>query len=101
MARGHWQIYNWGASKTLEKEGNFATIPLEDVPNSVIKLAQRSAKLVGNGLYGIDIKELDGGPTVIEVNDNPNIDFGVEDKVLGNELYERVIGAFIKRIEAS
>ena len=99
MARGHWQIYNWSAKKS-EKEGNFATIPLHEVPPKVVHLAQKSAKLVGDGLYGIDIKEVDSGPTVIEVNDNPNIDYGVEDKLLGSALYEKILNAFIKRIES-
>lgn len=100
MARDHWQIYNWSATKQLEKEGQFATMELTHVPSEVIQLAQRSAKLVGNGLYGIDIKELQSGPTVIEVNDNPNLDLGVEDKVLGNALYEKIVSAFLQRIES-
>ncbi|HAW51084.1 MAG TPA: RimK family alpha-L-glutamate ligase [Flavobacteriales bacterium] len=100
MARGHWQIYNWSAKKR-DTEGNFATIPIEEVPSKVVQLAVRSAKLVGDGLYGIDIKDLESGPTVIEVNDNPNIDYGVEDKLLGTALYEKVLNAFIKRIESS
>jgi glutathione synthase/RimK-type ligase-like ATP-grasp enzyme len=99
MARGHWQIYNWSGKKS-EKEGNFATIPIEEAPPEVVQLAQRSAKLVGDGLYGIDIKDLESGPTVIEVNDNPNLDYGVEDKIMGNALYEKVLNAFVKRIES-
>jgi len=37
---------------------------------------------------------------VIEVNDNPNIDAGVEDKVLGQQLYERIMEEFLRRMEA-
>jgi len=36
---------------------------------------------------------------VIEVNDNPNLDAGTEDGVLGDELYRRVLQAFIQRLE--
>ena len=36
---------------------------------------------------------------VIEVNDNPNIDAGVEDKVLKGELYRRIMEVFLRRIE--
>ena len=43
----------------------------------------KSAKLMGKGLYGIDLKEVNGKPLVIEINDNPNIDFGVEDGLWG------------------
>jgi hypothetical protein len=35
------------------------------------------------------------------MNDNPNIDAGIEDKVAGIGLYKRVIKSFITRIEMS
>jgi glutathione synthase/RimK-type ligase-like ATP-grasp enzyme len=38
---------------------------------------------------------------IIEINDNPNIDAGVEDKVLKGGLYAKIMGEFIRRIEAS
>ena len=36
---------------------------------------------------------------VIEVNDNPNIDAGIEDHVLGDELYERIMRVFVDRLD--
>jgi hypothetical protein len=33
------------------------------------------------------------------VNDNPNIDAGVEDKILKGELYRRIMDVFLRRIE--
>ena len=83
----------------VEKQGTQRWLVAE-APPEVVQLAQRSAKLVGDGLYGIDIKDLESGPTVIEVNDNPNLDYGVEDKIMGNALYEKVLNAFVKRIES-
>ena len=53
---------------------------------------------MGRGLYGVDLKDVNGVPHVIEVNDNPNIDAGYEDKVLGEHLYNSVISVFRKRI---
>ena len=47
----------------------------------------------------MDLKETEAGVFVIEVNDNPNIDGGVEDKVLKGALYERVIQEFTRRID--
>ena len=41
-----------------------------------------AANLIGDGLYGVDMKMTARGPVVIEVNDNPNIDAGAEDSVL-------------------
>ena len=36
---------------------------------------------------------------VIEINDNPNIDAGIEDFVLKDELYSRIVRSLFKRIE--
>jgi glutathione synthase/RimK-type ligase-like ATP-grasp enzyme len=36
---------------------------------------------------------------VIEINDNPSIDHGFEDKALGDELYRKIMGYFVKRLE--
>ena len=38
---------------------------------------------------------------VVEVNDNPNIDSGIEDKMMGKELYARIMKSFINRIKMS
>ena len=56
-------------------------------PN-VVELGLRAANAIGDGFYGVDIKELDGGCVVIEVNDNPSVERGVEDAVLGDLLYD-------------
>jgi len=39
-------------------------------------------------------RKKNGKGYVIEVNDNPNIDSGVEDKYLGDELYRLVMDWF-------
>ena len=36
---------------------------------------------------------------VIEVNDNPSIDSGVEDQYLGNQLYASFMEEFLRRLE--
>ncbi len=64
------------------------------------ELGQRAAALIGDGLYGVDIKQTNGALMVIEVNDNPNLDIGVEDAVLKDELYRRVLADLVRRIEA-
>ena len=60
--------------------------------------AEKSTRLIGNGLYGVDVKEYNGTAMVIEINDNPNIDAGIEDCVLGDALYSKVIDALTKKI---
>ncbi len=96
MAKDHWQIYNWNSE--LEIEGEFDTVPLDQVPEGVIKTALKATKLIGDGLYGVDIKSLNDKHYVIEVNDNPNIDANIEDQVLGQELYLRIMHVFLQRI---
>ena len=36
---------------------------------------------------------------IIEVNDNPSIDAGVEDAYLGEDLYRRIMSEFLRRLE--
>ena len=100
MAKGHWQIYDWKSSKK-DPSGDSETIPISDVPVKVLQAAIKAASLMGDGLYGVDLKEINGEVLVIEVNDNPNIDAGVEDQVLKIELYDKIMRSFINRIEMS
>lgn len=46
------------------------------------------------------LKQLADRWVVIEVNDNPNVETGVEDLVLKDELYRRIMGSFLRRLEA-
>jgi glutathione synthase/RimK-type ligase-like ATP-grasp enzyme len=97
MVKNHWQIYRHGASRT--DSGNFATLPTFEVPKAVLEAALKATQPIGNGLYGVDVKEKDGKGYVIEVNDNPNIDSGVEDKYLGDELYRLIMSELLRRME--
>ncbi len=97
MARRHWQIIEREGSKKYE--GTYDTLPVEQVPTPVIEAATRSASLYGDGLYGVDLKQDSSGIYVIEVNDNPSLDGGVEDAVLGDELYLRIMRWFMARVE--
>ena len=101
MARGHWQIYNAAATdkKSVDFSGNARTLPVETMPKRILQAALKAANLIGDGFYGVDVKELDGQPYVIEVNDNPSIDAGVEDKILNRTLYERIMDVFFRRLE--
>ena len=99
MAKGHCQIYNWNAKKKDDQDGNADCLPIEKVPKKVLDMALKSAKLMGKGLYGIDIKVINNKPMVIEINDNPNIDFGVEDLYYGDAVYIEILTALKKRLE--
>ncbi|CCH49931.1 GNAT family N-acetyltransferase [Pseudodesulfovibrio piezophilus] len=100
MANNHWQIYNWQSSESEEFSGRSETIPVSQIPAHILKAAVNASSLIGNGLYGVDLKEVNKKAYVIEVNDNPNIDAGIEDLLLGDELYERIMHSLYNRIEA-
>jgi hypothetical protein len=34
------------------------------------------------------------------VNDNPTIEAGCEDRVLGDQLYDAILGIFVRRMES-
>lgn len=97
MARNHWQIYNHGAKRF--SSGGYDTLPTFEAPKAVLDAALKAAKMIGNGLYGVDIKQKDKQVYVIEVNDNPSIDCGVEDEYLGAELYMQIMSEFAMRLE--
>ena len=61
--------------------------------------AVKAARIIGKGLYGVDLKQHGNHVYVIEVNDNPSIDQGVEDEYLGNELYMQIMAEFAQRLE--
>lgn len=97
MARDHWQIYNHGAKRFFA--GSFETVPTFEVPRVVLDAALKAARIIGNGLYGVDIKQVENHAYVLEVNDNPSIDHKVEDLYLGDELYMLVMAEFQQRLE--
>ena len=98
MARGHWQIAKHHGTDEPEY-GKADTLPIEMAPRKAVSVALKAADLIGDGLYGVDVKETKGQFVVIEVNDNPNLDSGVEDKWLRDELYLRIMESFVRRIE--
>lgn len=97
MVKNHWQIYQHG--KTRISSGGFDTLPTTEVPSHILHTALAATQPIGNGLYGVDVKEKDGKCYVIEVNDNTSIDRGVEDAYLGDELYHLVMSEFLHRLE--
>jgi glutathione synthase/RimK-type ligase-like ATP-grasp enzyme len=100
MADDHWQIVHQDRDGD-ERYGKSETIPVELAPRRAVGAALKAATLIGDGLYGVDVKESNKKFYVIEVNDNPNIDAGVEDSVLRDELYNRIMEVFLDRIERS
>jgi glutathione synthase/RimK-type ligase-like ATP-grasp enzyme len=97
MAPGHWQVVKRESGRTLE--GATAALSVGEAPEIVVRTAVRAANLIGDGLYGVDLKQVGDQCYVMEVNDNPNLDAGNEDGVLKDALYREVMGVFLRRIQ--
>ncbi len=97
MTRGHWQIYNHSSGQA--ESGGFETLPVHEAPAKVVRAALKATKLIGDGLYGVDLKQSGDQVVVIEVNDNPSIDSGVEDLYLKDSLYRMIMEEFLRRME--
>ncbi len=98
MAKKHWQIYRHEGDKT--HSGDFDTLPTYEAPDAVIKAALDVCKRIGDGFYGVDIKQKDDKVYIIEVNDNPSVDSGVEDDFLKEKLYDLIMAEFRRRLDA-
>jgi glutathione synthase/RimK-type ligase-like ATP-grasp enzyme len=98
MARGHWQVVKYRADGSA-REGGFRAFEIEQAPPDVIDVAVRAARPIGDGFYGVDLKQTDHGIVVMEVNDNPNLEHGIEDAVGKDEVWTRLLRWFIDRFE--
>jgi glutathione synthase/RimK-type ligase-like ATP-grasp enzyme len=96
MAPGHWQVNKVVDGQLVD--GKTEAMTIGEAPEQVIDTALRAANLIGRGLYGADLKQVEDRIYLIEVNVNPNIDAGNEDQVLGETLYREVLGVFARRI---
>ena len=97
MAKSHWQIINHETGGR-PMEGGFKSFSLGETPPHVLDAGLRAARCIGDGLYGVDLKETDDGVFVIEVNDNPNLEHGVEDSIEKDEVWTRLTRWFVDRI---
>lgn len=96
MAPGHWQIHKYEGDG--HSEGRTTALSIGEAPRIVVDTALRAANLIGDGLYGVDLKLIDGRAYVMEINDNPSIETGNEDQLLRDALYREVMGVFLRRI---
>ena len=98
MAKQHWQIVNHRpGGKPVQ--GGFKSFTLKEAPPLVVETAVRAARCIGDGLYGVDLKETAEGVFVIEVNDNPNLDHGCEDSGEKDEVWIRLTQWFLDRLD--
>jgi len=97
MAKKHWQIVmHRDDGRPLEGATN--TVALGEAPPAVVDVGLRAAQLIGDGFYGVDIKQTDNGIFVIEVNDNPNLWHGYEDAVEKDQVWIELTRWFVDRL---
>ncbi len=63
---------------------------IEEADPKLLQRAKEASAAIGNGLYGVDLKQLGDDYVTIEVNDNPTMSEREEDQE-APELYERLI----------
>jgi glutathione synthase/RimK-type ligase-like ATP-grasp enzyme len=81
-------------------EGRTVAVAVGEAPAVVVQTALQAANLIGSGFYGVDLKQTaQDACYVMEVNDNPNVDAGNEDQVLGSALYREIMGVIKRRIQ--
>lgn len=96
MVPGHWQIRD--AKGGQVRFGRVEAVARDKAPKAVLQIAVAGARLIGRGLFGVDIKDTDNGPVIIEVNDNPNLDTGYEDGVEGDQIYEELVRWYLREL---
>ena len=95
-SRRAWTNCHREGAKPLE--GGFATCTLDAAPREVVQVGQAAARLIGDGLYGVDIKQNERGVFVIEINDNPNLNNDVEAASEGEEVWRKLALWFTRRL---
>ncbi|MGB7077907.1 MAG: RimK family protein [Xanthobacteraceae bacterium] len=98
MARGHWQVVKYRPDGSSH-EGGFRAFGLDQTPPQVMDIAVRAARPIGDGFYGVDLKQTSHGIVVMEVNDNPSLEHGIEDTVGKDEIWTRLLRWFVDRFE--
>jgi glutathione synthase/RimK-type ligase-like ATP-grasp enzyme len=82
------------------RECEVEAVPLAQAPCAVVETAVAAAQAVGDGLYGVDLKDPGGRPVVIEVNDNPTIEADEEDRC-APDIYTRIVRHLLDRPAAA
>jgi glutathione synthase/RimK-type ligase-like ATP-grasp enzyme len=94
VPKGRWKHGAKRRGKPSFVWGRTVTLKRENAPAELKETALKACEVVGHGLYGVDIKEVNGNYVVVEVNDNPSIYAGNED-LRNKDIYERIIAYLV------
>lgn len=90
IPKGKWKHGAKLRGKTTVIWGRTESIHRCEMPPRLREVALKTCSVVGKGLYGVDIKEVNGEYVVVEVNDNPSIYAGYEDS-MDPDIYKRIV----------
>lgn len=90
MPKGKWKHGVKRRGKPSFIWGRTVSLKRDNAPQGLKETALKACEAVGRGLYGVDIKEINGEYLVVEVNDNPSIYRGYED-FRDRDIYEKII----------
>jgi glutathione synthase/RimK-type ligase-like ATP-grasp enzyme len=90
MRKGRWKHGSKLRGKPRYVWGRTVSLRNDHSPLKLRETALKACEFIGHGLYGVDIKEIDGEYIVVEVNDNPSIYAGFED-CRKKDVYEKII----------
>jgi glutathione synthase/RimK-type ligase-like ATP-grasp enzyme len=94
IPKGRWKHGAKRRGKPSFVWGRTVSLKRENAPISLKELALKACEVIGKGLYGVDIKEVNGTYVVVEVNDNPSIYAGYED-LRNKDLYGKIISYLV------
>jgi glutathione synthase/RimK-type ligase-like ATP-grasp enzyme len=90
IPKGRWKHGAKRRGKPTFVWGRTVALKVDNAPTGLKDVALKACEVIGNGLYGVDIKEANGNYVVVEVNDNPSIYAGYEDS-RSKDLYGKII----------
>lgn len=90
IPKGRWKHGAKLRGKPTVIWGRTFSMKRENAPAKLKEVALKACEVIGHGLYGVDIKEVDGEYVVVEVNDNPSIYAGYED-LRNKDVYGKII----------
>lgn len=92
IPKGGWKVKSKINGRNVW--GDTIAMPRDSISPGLKEICINLSKCVGDGLYGLDVKETNDGYKVIEINDNPSIYDGHEDAV-DTDIYEKIIAALV------
>lgn len=96
IPKGRWKHGTRIRGRDKVVWGQTKTVPRENIPSCLKQIGISACKAIGSGLFGVDIKEVDGDFMVVEVNDNPSIYAGLEDEK-NTDIYQKIIQYLIQK----